>query len=162
MRPCHWMMMTGLMTTTARFGPIRGRFGRQSLFVNDVMSVKQNGVVLGINRCEWVYRRRSVPLSRLGCCPTAIPWENNLDDQISVSEASLERIACGSSRLSPATLRWQPGRRGADRQDGQRRVHLHHGEHGHDFGGIRRRIHFGRHRRWVVLSQLKVSSVVGS
>lgn len=88
-RPCHWTMMTGLMTTTARFGPIRGRFGRPSLFVNDVMSVKQNGVVLGTNRCEWVYRRRSVPLLRLCCCFTAIPRENNLDDQIRVSEASL-------------------------------------------------------------------------
>lgn len=64
--------MTGLMTTTACFRPIGARFVPQSVFVNDVSSVKQDGAVLSVNRCELVYRRSSRPRLKRQCCFTLI------------------------------------------------------------------------------------------
>lgn len=140
-------MKTGLMTTTARLGPIRGHLGPRTVFVNDVISVKQDGVVGILNRCEWVDRRRSLPLSR----PLRRLFRHriiSLIRQVRLLGAA-ERLAGGSRGLSRATLRWQPERCIIDTRDGRRRVRLHGGQYGHDFGGIGRRIHSGRHRRWV-------------
>ena len=140
-------MKTGLMTTTARLGPIRGHLGPRTVFVNDVISVKQDGVVGSLNRCEWVDRRRSVPLSR----PLRRYFRHRIISLVTqfCLLGAAERLAGGSRGLSRATLRWQPERRIIDSRDGRRRVRLHGGQHGHDFSGIGRRIHSGRHRRWV-------------
>lgn len=67
MRPPDWTTGTGLMTTTARSEPITARFRRRTMFVNDVMTTMQDGVVLSVNLYDSVYRRRGAPLLKCLC-----------------------------------------------------------------------------------------------
>lgn len=135
------------MTTTSKQWPITARFCRWTMFVNDVRSVIQDGVVISVNLCDSVYRRRFAPLSKFF---VLIPWGNNFRHQIRLLKATLCASPLCFGCLPLATLRWQPGRWSADRQDGQRRVpHLYSGQHGHDFSGIGRWVHSERYWWWV-------------
>lgn len=152
-RPSDWPVTTGLMTTTASSEPIRARLGPRSVFVNDVMSVEQDGAVLSTNRWEWVYPRRSLPLGE-----APVLFYGLSGNRVT----SAVRYGCCGRRWTPQTEpagSWSffPLRRAAPpltAEDGRRRVHVHHGEHGHDFSGVRGRVHAGGHRRWVVWSLL--------
>lgn len=135
-------MVTGLMTTAPRHWPITAGFRLRAMFVNDVMSVMQDGV----NLCDAVYRRRRAPLSK---CLCLFRWRIILLIRL----GSRRRHCAPRPRVSPSSRSSpEPGRceTDADRQDGQRRVpHLHSGQHGHNFSGIGRRVHTGRYWWWV-------------
>lgn len=57
--------------------------------MNDVRSVKQDGVVLSINRCELVYRRRSRSRLRRRCYFTVIlgDYQSSQSDKCAVGIA---------------------------------------------------------------------------
>lgn len=142
-RPSHWTVGTGLMTTTPGHWPITARLRLRAMFVNDVMSVTQDGVVLTVNLCDSDFPSGRAPLLK---CLCFFSIKNSLGHQIrGIEGASPLVFGC----LPDAALRWQPGRWSADRRDGQRRVpHLHSGQHGHDFSGIGRRVHTRRYWWW--------------
>lgn len=140
-------MVTGLTTTTSRHGPITARVCLWTMFVNDVMSVIQDGVVISVNLYDSVYRPSTCASFEV---LVFIPLKNNFRHQIRVLKASLRASPLVFGCLLLKTLRWQPGRWSADRQDGQRRVpHLYGGKHGHHFSGIGRRVHAERYWWWV-------------
>lgn len=145
-RPSHWTMVTGLMTTTPGHWPITARLRLRAMFVNDVMSVTQDGVALPVNLCNSDFPSGRAPLLKCLCF-----FRERIASviRLEVSKASPCASPLVFGCLPDAALRWQPGRWSADRRDGQRRVpHLHSGQHGHDFSGIGRRVHTRRYWWW--------------